>query len=247
MTLRTDDLEFCYGDRDVLHGTNFTAEEGEVTVLLGRNGAGKSTLLKHFNGLLEPDGGRVLVDGEVLEYDGDSLEGLRRRVGLVFQNPEDQLIAPTVRQDVAFGPENMGTLEGTDVDAALADVGLDGYEDRLCHSLSHGEKKRVALAGVLVMDPDYVIMDEPTAGLDGDGSNQIVSLIESLAERDITLLLSTHHVGFALEVADTLVVLEDGRTVYRDRTIDRETAAEYGLRTFSFDNHAVDAGHSLLD
>ena len=243
MTLRTSNLRFGYGDREVLRGIDFEANSGDVTVLLGRNGAGKSTLLKHFNGLLEPDSGQVLLDGTPVEYDSASLERLRTRVGFVFQNPDDQLIAPTVRQDVAFGPKNVGILEETNIDAALAHVGLKGYDDRLCHSLSNGEKKRVALAGVLAMDPEYVVMDEPTAGLDGDGTGRIVSLVESLADRGITLVISTHHLGFAREVGDSLVVLDGGKTAHRDSTIDRETAAEYGLRTYSFDEHALDRGH----
>lgn len=244
MTLRTSDLRFGYGDREVLRGIDFEANSGDVTVLLGRNGAGKSTLLKHFNGLLEPDSGEVLLDEKPVEYDSPSLERLRTRVGFVFQDPDDQLIAPTVRQDVAFGPKNVGILEETNIDAALAHVGLNGYDDRLCHSLSNGEKKRVALAGVLAMDPEYVVMDEPTAGLDGDGTGRIVSLIESLSEKGITLVISTHHLGFAREVGDTLVVLDGGKTVHRDSTIDRETAVKYGLRTYSFDDYALGRGHS---
>ncbi len=243
MTLRTDNLRFSYGEREVLRGVDFTAADGDVTVVMGRNGAGKSTLLKHFNGLLEPDAGRVLVDGEPVEYGREAIERLRSRVGFVFQQPDDQLIAPTVEQDVAFGPKNMGVLEETNIEAALAHVGLGGFGDRLCHSLSNGEKKRVALAGVLAMEPEYVVMDEPTAGLDGDGTTRIVSLIESLSERGITFVVATHHVGFAREVGDTLVVLADGETVHRDATIDRDTAAEYGLRTYSFEAHTLDRPH----
>lgn len=244
MTIRTAGLEFSYGENDVLRGIDFTASKGDVTVLLGRNGAGKSTLLKHCNGLLEPDSGEVTVDGDPILYDRDALEELRTNVGFVFQDPRDQLIAPTVRQDVAFGPKNVGRLDAARIDAALAHVGLKGYDDRLCHSLSNGEKKRVALAGVLAMDPAYVVLDEPTAGLDGDGTGRIVSLIESLSDRDITLIISTHHVGFAREVGDSLVVLEDGVAAYRNSTIDRETAATYGLRTYSFDSHRLDRSHT---
>lgn len=247
MTLKTRDLRFGYGDHTVLRGIDFTAKRGAVTVLLGRNGAGKSTLLKHLNGLLEPDAGQVILDVEPVSYDSESLQRLRETVGFVFQDPEDQLIAPTVRQDVAFGPTNMGTLEETNLEAHLAHVGMQGYGDRLCHSLSNGEKKRVALAGVLAMDPAYVVMDEPTAGLDGDGTGRIVSLIETLSDRDITLVISTHHLGFAREIGDTLVVLEDGVIAHRDTCIDRETAARYGLRTYSFDNHRLEDRHRATE
>lgn len=243
MTLETHGLRFSYGEHAALRGVDFTARRGSVTIVLGTNGAGKSTLLKHFNGLLEPDAGRVLVDGGPVGYDSDSLEALRRTVGFVFQNPDDQLIAPTVRQDVAFGPKNIDTLAETNIDAHLAHVGLADAGDRLCHSLSNGEKKRVALAGVLAMDPAYVVMDEPTAGLDGDGTGRIVSLIESLAERGVTLVIATHHVGFAREVGDRLVVLADGEIVHEATTIDRDTAASFGLRTYSFDDQRLGDGH----
>ncbi|MGM0371036.1 MAG: energy-coupling factor ABC transporter ATP-binding protein [Halobacteriota archaeon] len=233
MTLRTEGVAFAYHGSPVLTGVDFTAETGVVTALLGPNGAGKSTLLKHFNGLLRPDAGRVLVDGTQIQDDEATLREVRSRVGFVFQNPADQLIAPTVRQDVTFGPRNIGVADAVDVDSLLARVGLPDAGDRHPHTMSNGEQKRIALAGVLAMDPDYVVMDEPTAGLDGDGAAQFVALIEDLVAEGVTVLLSTHHVGFATTVADRIAVLVDGEITYEGQDIDRETAVQFGLRTWA--------------
>ncbi|AOW81004.1 cobalt ABC transporter ATP-binding protein [Halodesulfurarchaeum formicicum] len=233
MTLRAEGVAFAYHGSPVLTGVDFTAETGVVTALLGPNGAGKSTLLKHFNGLLRPDAGRVLVDGTEIEDDEAILREVRSRVGFVFQNPADQLIAPTVRQDVTFGPRNIGVADAVDVDSLLARVGLPDAGDRHPHTMSNGEQKRVALAGVLAMDPDYVVMDEPTAGLDGDGAAQFVGLIEDLVAAGVTVLLSTHHVGFATTVADRIAVLTEGEIKYEGKGIDRETAVQFGLRTWA--------------
>ncbi|MFP4625660.1 MAG: energy-coupling factor ABC transporter ATP-binding protein [Natronomonas sp.] len=230
--IETADLHFAYGDVPVLRGVDFTAPSGEVTVLLGRNGAGKSSLLKHFNGLLEPDRGRVTVNDVRIEYDDDGLKSIRRRVGFVFQRPQDQLVAPTVEQDVAFGPVNMDDGTTEKIGWALSRVGLDGYEERLCSRLSNGERKRVALAGVLAMDPDYVVLDEPTAGLDGEGTRALVDLIHGLTDEGITFVVSTHYPGFASAVGDSFRILDDGRIAFRGPTLDTVDAEAYGLRRF---------------
>ncbi|MFB6085515.1 MAG: energy-coupling factor ABC transporter ATP-binding protein [Halodesulfurarchaeum sp.] len=233
MTLAAEGVRFGYHETEVLRGVDFTAHSDDVTALLGPNGAGKSTLLKQFNGLLRPDSGRVLVDGEPVTEEEKRLREVRRQVGFVFQNPTDQLLAPTVRQDVSFGPRNVGIAEEVDVDAVLARVGLPDAGGRHPHTMSNGEQKRVALAGVLAMNPDYVVMDEPTAGLDGEGAKRFVDLVESLLADGVTVLLSTHHVGFARSVADRLAVLHGGEIVYEGRDIDRDTADQYGLRTWA--------------
>jgi len=233
--IETVDLHFGYGDRSVLRGVAFTAPTAAVTVLLGRNGVGKSSLLKQFNGLLEPDQGHVVVGGERVAYDSEALRALRRRVGFVFQRPDDQLVAPTVGEDVAFGPANRdgGGDTAARVARALSRVGLDGYEDRLCSRLSNGERKRVALAGVLAMDPDYVVLDEPTAGLDGEGTRALVDLIRGLTEEGITFVIATHYPGFAAAVGDRFRVLDAGRVAYRGQSLDGADAERFGLRHFS--------------
>ena len=233
--IETDDLHFRHGDDPVLEGVNFEAHTGEVTVIFGRNGAGKSTLLRHFNGLFEPDSGTVFVGDEPVEYDDDSLADLRMRVGLVFQNPDDQIVAPTVEQDVEFGPRNAGIDDPDRIERVLSEFDLDERTDRLCNTLSGGEKKRVSLAGVLAMEPEYVLLDEPTAGLDGDGCRTIVRFVESLTDAGITPIIATHDVGFGLTVADTVTVLEDGVIDYRGETLSQPLAERYGLRNYVFE------------
>lgn len=233
--IRVENLRFAYANQPVLRDVDFTAEQGAVTALLGANGAGKSTLLKHLNGLLLPEAGRVFVDGTEVADDETVLREIRTRVGFCFQNPADQLLAPTVRQDVTFGPRNLGIADECEVAALLDRVGLPKVADRHPHTLSNGEQKRVALAGVLAMDPEYVIMDEPTAGLDGEGATQFVDLIEHLLEDGVAVVLSTHHVGFAQAVADAVAVLEDGEIGYRGDSIDRQTAERFGLRTWGLE------------
>ncbi|RZV11778.1 cobalt/nickel transport system ATP-binding protein [Natrinema hispanicum] len=233
--IETDDLHFRHGDDPILEGVNFEAHTGEVTVIFGRNGAGKSTLLRHFNGLFEPDSGTVFVGDEPVEYDDDSLADLRMRVGLVFQNPDDQIVAPTVEQDVEFGPRNAGIDDPDRIERVLSEFDLDERTDRLCNTLSGGEKKRVSLAGVLAMEPEYVLLDEPTAGLDGDGCRTIVRFVESLTDAGITPIIATHDVGFGLTVADTVTVLEDGVIDYRGETLSQPLAERYGLRNYVFE------------
>jgi len=239
--IETHDLRFRHGDDPVLEGVNFEAHTGEVTVIFGRNGAGKSTLLRHFNGLFEPDSGTVFVGGDPVEYDDASLADLRMRVGLVFQNPDDQIVAPTVEQDVEFGPQNAGIDEPDRIERVLSEFDLDGQTDRLCNTLSGGEKKRVSLAGVLAMEPEYVLLDEPTAGLDGDGCRTIVRFVESLTDAGITPIIATHDVGFGLTVADTVTVLEDGVIDYRGDTLSQPLAERYGLRNYVFETWASPA------
>ncbi|MFD1563153.1 energy-coupling factor ABC transporter ATP-binding protein [Haloarchaeobius amylolyticus] len=239
--IETDDLHFRHGTEPVLDGVNFEAQTGEVTVIFGRNGAGKSTLLRHFNGLFEPDSGTVFVGGEPVEYDDASLADLRMRVGLVFQNPDDQIVAPTVEQDVEFGPRNAGIDEPDRIERVLSEFDLEGQTDRLCNTLSGGEKKRVSLAGVLAMEPEYVLLDEPTAGLDGDGCRTIVRFVESLTDAGITPVIATHDVGFGLTVADTVTVLEDGVIDYQGETLSQTLAERYGLRNYVFETWASPA------
>ena len=231
------DLWFSYGDNPVLRGVNFRAEKGEVTVLLGRNGTGKSTLLMNLNGLLRPFKGEIYVDGVRVKYDRRSLTELRRKVGYVFQNPDDQIIAPTVWQDVAFGPKNLGLGDeevSRAVGEALRAVGLEGYENRLCNKLSGGEKKKVSIAGVLAMRPEYIIMDEPTAGLDGVGLRNMVELVEKLKREGKSLIISTHDLDFAMDVGDRFVILSEGRVVYDGEKIDYSLAEKHGIRLGAF-------------
>ncbi len=228
--IETVNLWFSYRSEDVLRGVNFRAERGEVTVLLGRNGAGKSTLLMHLNGLLRPNRGEVRVDGKAVEYTRKGLIELRRRVGFVFQNPDDQIVAPTVWQEVAFGPQNAGIYDEEVLKRSLKAMGLEGYENRLCNTLSGGEKKRLTIASVLAMEPDYIIMDEPTAGLDGFGLRDMVRTVKNLRKEGKSLIISTHDLDFAMEIADRFVILEKGRVIYEGDQLDFSLAERCGIR-----------------
>jgi len=231
--IETRDLWFGY-DEMVLKGINFRAEKGETTILMGRNGVGKTTLLMHLNGLLKPLRGKVLIDGVEIKYDKKSLKEIRRKVAFVFQNPDDQIIAPTVWQEVAFGPANLGVEKLDDIVVeALESVGLKGYERRLCSQLSGGEKKRLSIASVIVMDPDYIIMDEPTAGVDAIGFKSIVEIIEMLKDREKGLIISTHDFDLAREVGDKFVFMDEGRVVFEGNEPDIALASKLGIRTFS--------------
>jgi len=207
--VRARGLTFGYGnDRAVLAGLDLTVEHGERVAVLGPNGAGKTTLMLHLNGLLR-GAGELEVAG--LPVTADALPALRARVGLVFQDPDDQLFMPTVADDVAFGPRNLG-LDDAEVAqrsaAALAAVRMDHAADRAPHQLSMGERRRVAIAGVLAMDPRLLVLDEPSANLDPRARRELLDLLAGL---DRTLLVVTHDLPFAAELCERAVILAGGR------------------------------------
>ena len=195
---------------EAISGISFHIRRKEKIALVGPNGAGKSTLLKMFNGMIRPDSGLMLFDNLPIRYDNESLRMLRKRVGFVLQNPDRQIIAPTVYQDVAFGPTNLGYAEDEVkrvVTLALLHVGLEGFERRPPHQLSGGEKKRVAIAGVLAMDPDVLVLDEPTSGLDPSGSEDIMELLDELNHEGKTIIISTHDVELVYPWADRAILI----------------------------------------
>jgi cobalt/nickel transport system ATP-binding protein len=199
---------------EAIQGISFHIRKGEKIALVGPNGAGKSTLMLMFNGMIRPDSGIILFDNKPVSYDKGSLRALRKRVGFVLQNPDRQIIAPTVYQDVAFGPVNLGYSENevkTAVLEALRYVGLEGFERRPPHLLSGGEKKRVAIAGILAMDPDVLVFDEPTSGLDPSGSEDIMELLDELHHQGKTIIISTHDIELAYPWADRAILLLEGK------------------------------------
>ena len=212
--LEVKDLKYSYNkDYQALKGVSLKVEKGEMVALLGKNGAGKSTLFLHLNGIYEPDEGHVFIDGEELKYDKKSLLKFRQKVGIVFQNPDDQIFAPTVEEDVAFGPLNLGLpMEEVQnrVEEALERVGMRGYEKKAPHHLSGGQKKRVAIAGILAMKPEIMVLDEPTAGLDPQGVVNLSKLLDELNSEGITILISTHEVDLVPNYAKRVFVLVDG-------------------------------------
>ena len=184
--------------------------------LLGPNGAGKSTVLQHLNGLLRPAAGLLRLDGQPFDYSRAGLGELRRRVGLVFQNPERQLFSALVEEDVSFGPLNLGLDDATvraRVASALDVVGLRGQARRAVHQLSFGQQKRVCIAGVLAMEPEVLLLDEPMAGLDAPMQAELAALLDRLTNRGVTVLLSTHDVDFAFSWADEIHIMLGGRCI----------------------------------
>jgi cobalt/nickel transport system ATP-binding protein len=218
IALEVDRLSFAYPDGQVaLRDVSLCLGAGEKVALVGPNGAGKSTLLLHLNGILgDQRGGRVTVAG--LELSKTMLPRIRAAVGLVFQNPEDQLFSPTVLDDVAYGPLHMGLPEA-EVRArslrALEQVGMAGYAERLSHHLSVGEKKRVAVATVLSMDPQLLAFDEPTAGLDPRARRTLIELLDELPH---TMLVSTHDMRMVERLFARTIVMDGGRVVFDGAT-----------------------------
>jgi len=218
MIFRLENVSHRYSDGTLaLDDVSLDFERGERIALLGTNGSGKTTLLYHLNGILKPTSGKLYFEDKPLAYDAKSLLNLRKRVGFVFQDPNDQLFASSVKQDVAFGPLNLGyTPEHVKqlVDDALTTVGMTQFTDKPPHFLSGGQKKRVALAGVLAMQPEVIIMDEPTSSLDPLAASDILHLLLRLnKENGITLLLATHDVDIVPLFANKLYILDKGEVV----------------------------------
>ncbi len=215
---RLENLSHQYSDGTLaLDGVSLSFARGERIALLGTNGSGKTTLLNHLNGILKPTSGNIYFENKPIAYDTKSLLNLRKRVGFVFQDPNDQLFASSVKQDVAFGPLNLGyTPEHVKqlVDEALATVGMTEFADKPPHFLSGGQKKRAALAGVLAMQPEVIIMDEPTSSLDPHATSDILHLMLRLnKENGITFVLATHDVDIVPLFANRLCILDKGKVV----------------------------------
>ena len=220
--IEVTDLRYRYHDgTEALLGVTLRVEPGECVALLGPNGSGKSTLLLHLNGLLPDETrphGAVKVLGEAIMR--QNLENIRRRVGLLFQDPDDQLFCPTVEEDVAFGPQQLG-LGDTEIEARVRDalerVGLPGFGRRATHHLSHGEKRRVCLAGVLACEPSVLVLDEPTSDLDPRGRREFKALLRRIPA---TKLIATHDLELAVELCSRAIVLDHGLVVADGPTLD---------------------------
>ena len=211
-TVEVSSLSFAYADgHSALRDVTLSIAPGEKVALLGPNGAGKSTLILHLNGILKVQSGSVCVAG--LDVNKKNLGRVRAAVGLVFQNPDDQLFSPTVFDDVAFGPIYQGLKEvdvRAQVDEALAAVRMGEYKNRVSHHLSTGEKKRIAIATVLSMRPEILVLDEPTAGLDPRARRSLINLIRELPQ---TMLVATHDIRMVMELFDRSVIMDAGQVV----------------------------------
>jgi cobalt/nickel transport system ATP-binding protein len=214
-SLLIEDLAFAYPDgNQALFGVNLRVERGERVAILGPNGAGKTTLVMHMNGIHPAEHGSVSVAGEVVDTkDKDLLRRIRGKVGVVFQDPDDQLFMPTVGEDIAFGPYNMG-LRGAELDAAvdhaLALVHMSEFKDRPPHHLSFGQRRRVAVATVLAMKPEILVLDEPSSNLDPASRRELANILRDLK---ITTLMVTHDIPYAYELCERSIVLSGGIVV----------------------------------
>ena len=221
-TIEITNLKYRYHDgTEALRGISFGIAPGECVALLGPNGSGKSTLLLHLNGILPEklsSGGAVKISGEALAP--ENLGKIRRQIGLVFQDPDDQLFCPTVAEDVAFGPQQLGLAESeiaARVKLSLAQVGLAGFEHRATHHLSHGEKRRACLAGVLACESKILVLDEPTSDLDPRGRREFKAL---LREIPATKLIATHDLEMAVELCPRSIILDRGQIIADGRTME---------------------------
>jgi cobalt/nickel transport system ATP-binding protein len=234
-SLEISGLAFAYPDgNQALFGVNLTVKKGERVALLGPNGAGKTTLVMHLNGIHAAQRGVVSIAGEKIDAtDKESLKKIRSKVGIVFQDPDDQLFMPTVREDIAFGPYNMG-FRGSELDAivnsALEQVGMLDFANRAPHHLSFGQRRRVAVAGVLAMKPEILVLDEPSSNLDPASRRELATILKSL---DITIFMVTHDLPYALELCERAVVLSGGLIAEDSSTrallADGEKLAQYRL------------------
>ena len=215
--LSTENLSFTYPDGTrALKNINIEIEKGEKVAIIGPNGAGKSTLFSHFNGLTEPTSGCVKIEGKPISFEKDELLKVRQKVGIVFQDPNDQLFAPTVKEDIAFGPMNLG-LSYDEVEKRVEDalkmVGMENYEDKTPHHLSGGQQKRIVIAGIIAMKPELMILDEPTAGLDPDGVEKVLNIMNQLNEEGMTLIISSHDIDMISKYADKIFFLYNGEII----------------------------------
>jgi cobalt/nickel transport system ATP-binding protein len=219
-SLEIKDLAFAYPDgNQALFGVNLTVNQGERVALLGPNGAGKTTLVMHMNGIHPAAHGEVRVAGELVDAsDKANLRSIRSKVGIVFQDPDDQLFMPTVGEDVAFGPYNMG-VRGSELEKVVVDalelVGMVEFKDRPPHHLSFGQRRRVAVATVLAMKPEILVLDEPSSNLDPASRRELADILRSLA---ITTVMVTHDLPYALELCERSVILSGGIIVADKKT-----------------------------
>lgn len=215
--VKFENIEFAYEkNRNILKNINLHIKKGQKIVFLGENGSGKSTLFLLMNGILKASHGEIYIDNEKLINKKEVLKNIRKKLGIVFQDPETQIIAPTIMQEMAYGLENIGICKDEVeeiIDKNLKEVGLFEHKDKLCHTLSYGQKKRLCIASIFAMNPDIIVLDEPLVWLDPNNYNKVIGLLEEKVKQDKTIILSTHDVNFAYNFADYIYILKNGEIV----------------------------------
>ena len=216
--IETENLCYTYegNDRRALDGVSVKIRRGRKVAFMGGNGSGKSTLFLCLNGILRPESGRVIIDGTPVKYNRKGLLDVRKKVGIVFQEPDNQLFSASVYQEISFGILNLGADEETarrEVERVMEEVGVTAFSDRPAHALSGGQKKQVAIADILVMHPEVMILDEPAAALDPKHTRIVEEIIERLTDKGITVLMATHDMDYAFAWADEIILMKDGQVI----------------------------------
>lgn len=217
IVIKTENLQYIYADgTKALNGIDLEVKKGEKLAIMGPNGSGKSTFFLHLNGVLKPKNGKVYINGEAIDYSRKGLIQVRKQVGIVFQDPDNQLFSANVVQEISFGVLNLGFSQEEarlKVEKIIDELNITEFKDKPTHFLSGGQKKRVAIADILVMEPDVVILDEPASALDPKHARMIDSLIDDLSNKGITVILSTHDVERALIWAERVVLFNEGKII----------------------------------
>ena len=216
LTLKLDNLNFTYplSDKKATDNLSLEIKKGEKVAIIGRNGMGKSTLFFLANGVLKPDSGKIFLGNNEIKHSKDDLKLLRKSVGLVFQDPDNQFVAPTVEEEISFGPLNLGYSQDETreiVDDILRLLKIENLRSRSTHSLSGGEKKIVSIGSVMALYPDFLIFDEPTAGLDNYNSKNLLKILDMLHDLGLGLIISTHEIDFAWEWSEKVIIIKDGK------------------------------------
>lgn len=237
--IEVKNLSFCYEDEEfALDNISLQIKKGRTTAVLGGNGSGKSTLFLNLNGVLKPKSGEVIFNGKEISYNKKDLLQLRKNIGIVFQDPDDQLFSSDVKKDISFGLVNQGfSLEEVNkrIEFVVQKTGIESILNKPTHALSFGQKKRVAIAGVLAMQPDVIILDEPTAGLDPSGVSEILNLLNEIKQTmGVTIIISTHEIDLVPLYCDDVLVLDKGKIVFDGTTqellINSKILREHNLR-----------------
>ena len=230
--VEAEGVEYTYegNGKPALCGLDLKIRRGTKAAVMGGNGSGKSTLFLCLNGVLRPQKGRILIEGKPISYDRKGLLEVREKVGIVFQEPDNQLFSASVFQEISFGILNLGVGEETarrEVERVIAEIGIEGFRDRPAHALSGGQKKQVAIADILVMSPEIMILDEPVAALDPRHTRIVEEIVDKLTQKGITVLMATHDVDYAYQWADEMILLKDGKVLCQGTS--REVCADRAL------------------